>query len=373
MKIVIAPNAFKNSATAEEAALAIERGLKRAEPRLETVLCPVGDGGDGTGRVLSHQLNAVAVDVEVKDPLGQQIVASFGWMADEQTAIIEMADASGLRLLKPNQYDPLRATSYGTGQLIKAAVEKGARKILLCIGGSATVDGGLGILTALGIRFYDAHGAAIHYPYEWASVADYETHDALLKHHEVEIAILCDVENPLLGADGAAAVFGPQKGANEQMVQELEKGLTAFRNLVERRTGRDIGIVKHGGAAGGVAAGLFGLLNARLVNGIDEVLKRLHFDKKLDAADWVITGEGSIDQQTLQGKAPFGVAQMAKGRGVPVAAFAGKIPSQPNAALAKWFDPLININPQPVPIAEALRQTLPNLEQTAFAFARRVR
>lgn len=366
MRILIAPNAFKNSVDANEAALAIEKGLLKANAGIETERLPVGDGGDGTGKLLVRHLGAIMKEVLVKDPLGMEIIASYGWLEHSKTAIIEMADASGLRLLKPSEYNPLKATSYGTGQLIKAAIDNGAKKILLCIGGSATVDGGLGILCALGFKFFNAKGYPIYIAGELHSLSEIQSNGVITSILQTEIKILCDVKNPLLSLNGAARIFGPQKGADKDMIVLLENGLTKLRDSILTSTGKDIANVQHGGAAGGVAAGLFGLLNAELVNGIDEFLTLVQFETSIKKANWVVTGEGSIDLQTLEGKAPVGVATMAKQYYIPVTAFAGKIPDGTNNELSSYFKEIININKGEVSLEYALMHTSKNLEQAAF-------
>jgi len=349
MKIVIAPNAFKNSLTADAAATAILQGLR--ESRLDFIgeCFPVGDGGDGTGDLLIKKLDAVRIETTARDPLGRQRQASFGLARD--TAIVEMASASGIRLLSREELDPLQALSTGTGDLMRAALDHGSCHIILGMGGSATVDGGAGILTALGIRF---NGENI----------DLSGLDPRLA--TTHITVLCDVNNPLLGPYGAAAVFGPQKGATPEAVQQLEARLQNLAELIHKTTGKDIAAVPKGGTAGGAAAGLYGLLDAELVNGIDYFLQLTGFDEALDNADWVITGEGSLDEQTLQGKAPYGVAIHAKRKGIPVIGLAGRLP-QNTQRLDEFFDVLLPINQRLLHPAEALKHTAANLTATAKA------
>jgi glycerate 2-kinase len=250
--------------------------------------------------------------------------------------------------------------------LILEAVKKGATKILLCIGGSATVDGGTGILRALGFQFTDVAGNKLIHPASLKNIFDYSfTGDGNL-FKETEIIVLCDVLNPLLGIDGAAVVFGPQKGAKEKDITLLEEGLKCFRNIILKKTGKDISTIQHGGAAGGVAAGLYGLLNAKPVNGIDYFLNISGFEKEIKKASLVITGEGSIDRQTLQGKAPYGVARIAKQFSIPVIGLAGKIPDKPGKELNYYFERLICINEPGVNLEDALKNTYTNLEQAAY-------
>jgi glycerate 2-kinase len=302
------------------------------------------------------------------DPFGRQINAPFGLINEGSTAVIEMADASGLRLLHGEKLDPLSATSFGTGELVKAALDKGAVKIIIGMGGSATVDGGSGILKALGIRFLDDAGNELdNLP---AGLADLASIDLTAMDKRIpgsELIVLCDVDNMLLGDRGSAAVFGPQKGASPEAVQKLDAALAKLSGVAYLYTGKDMSAVKYGGAAGGAAAGLFAFLGARLVNGIDHFLQLTGFDNALEKTDLVITGEGSIDEQTLQGKGPFGVAYRAKAKGLPVIALAGKVPLTKNESLDKFFDAIIPIGHQPLDLPGALAATENNLIRTAGA------
>ena len=347
MKIVIAPNAFKNSLTADAAATAILQGLEQSRLRFSAECFPVGDGGDGTGELLIKRLGATLIATPARDPLGRMRNAFFGLAGD--TAIIEMASASGVRLLKRDELDPLHTLSTGTGDLMLAALHHGARHIILGMGGSATVDGGVGILTALGVQFS-------------ATQIDVTNLDPRLS--SARVTVLCDVNNPLLGPRGAAAVFGPQKGATQEAVQQLEARLRNLAALIQATTGKDIAALPKGGTAGGAAAGLYGLIDAELVNGIDYFLQLTAFDKTLENADWVITGEGSLDEQTLQGKAPYGVAVHAKKMGIPVIGLAGRLP-QSTERLDEYFDALFPINHRLVHPAKALEYTAENLRATA--------
>ena len=365
MHILIAPNAFKNALAATDAAAHIHEGLEKSSLECSSTIFPVGDGGDGTGALLIEKTNAALISANVTDPLGRKINASFGF-ADDGTAIIELADASGLRLINPNELDPLHASSYGTGELIKMALDKNAKRILLCIGGSATIDGGVGILQALGIRFLDSSGNELQQiPESLSQLAKTDSSQLDSRIKETPLIILCDVQNRLLGEKGAAAVFGPQKGAGEKDIEKLEASLQRLRDVALEQIGKDMALLTHGGAAGGIAAGLSVFLNAQLVHGIDYFLDYTHFDKALQEADMLITGEGSIDDQTLEGKAPFGVALRAKKKGIPVIALAGKIPLAPDDRLLEYFNILLAIGNEPVDIETALKQTGKNLLRTA--------
>ncbi len=367
MHILISPNAFKNSLDAMSAARAIEKGLQQSLLTCTTTCFPIGDGGDGTGALLTQLCAGIFIDATVHDPLGRKIDAHFGLIDDGQTAVIEMADASGLRLIKEDERDPLHASSFGTGEMMLQALNKNVKKIVLCIGGSATVDGGCGILQALGIRFLNTDGKLItNIPEDLQSLAAIDVSGLDKRIHECECIILCDVFNPLLGENGAARIFGPQKGASEKMVAQLETSLTQFNTIVLKDMGIDMSAIKHGGAAGGVAAGLYALINAKLVNGIDQFLDITGFDSALKKAGLLITGEGSIDAQTLEGKGPYGVAVRAKKKNIPVIALAGKIPSHPSPELNAWFNKLININTAPTDIETAMHETANNLTKAAL-------
>ena len=365
MHILIAPNAFKNSLTAEAAAEAIQKGILKSGLECTTECFPIGDGGDGTVELIIKKCKGVLVDVEVSDPLGRKIAASYGLIEDGKTAVIEMAAASGLRLLKPNELDPMLASSYGTGEMIKDALDKGVSKIILAIGGSATVDGGMGILRALGISFLNSEGRSLSNSSELIDIEEVDISNIDNRISKCKFIILCDVDNKLLGPQGAAAVFGPQKGADADAVKQLDAALTKFSEVTLKQTGIDISTLKYGGAAGGVSAGLHAFLNAELVTGIDHFLELTGFDAALQKSSLVITGEGSIDEQTLQGKGPFGVAYRAKEKNIPVIGLAGMVPLSYNIELHKYFDILVPIGNGPVAIEIALANTANNLTRTA--------
>jgi len=366
MHILIAPNAFKNSLSASDAAEAIKKGLLKSGLSCECTCFPVGDGGDGTAELIIKHNNGVIISAEVHDPLGRKINSSFGLIDNGKTAVIEMADASGLRLLKHDEYDPMHASSLGTGELIKHALNKEVNKIILCIGGSATVDGATGIAQALEIRFLDRNGNELkNLPSELIELHSIDLSSINKRILNCHLVVLCDVENPLLGSNGAAAVFAPQKGALPANVIKLEERLTKLSDVIFKETGKNISSIKYGGAAGGVAAGLHALLNAGLINGIDKFLSLTHFEDALNNIDIVITGEGSIDMQTLQGKGPFGVAKMAKQKNKPVIGIAGQIPKEIPIELKEYFDLLLSINEESFDMPTALKNTAINLERTA--------
>jgi glycerate kinase len=362
MHILIAPNAFKNSLDAAKVAAAIEQGLKLSKLDCTTKCFPIADGGDGTGSLIIESCNGKVISKEVHDPLGRKIEASFGLIDNGKTAVIEMANASGLRLLNKDELNPLKASSYGTGQLIRFALDEGANKIIIAMGGSATVDGGCGILSALGIVFLDTKGERlIATPEYLISMAKIDTSELDARILNCEVVILCDVDNQLLGQQGAASIFGPQKGASSDDVQVLEGFLKNFAAVSAAQTGINMADIKHGGAAGGATAGLHTWINAKLVNGIEYFLTLTNFDEALKHCDLVITGEGSIDRQTLQGKGPYGVAMRAKNKNIPVTGLAGKVPLEQDDELQQYFDVLMSINNEPVEITEAMKNTEKNL------------
>jgi glycerate 2-kinase len=366
MHILIASNAFKNSLSATEACEAIARGLEQSSFSCTLQSFPIGDGGDGTAQLIVKNANGVFEELTATDPLFRKIKTSIGFIDHHQTAVIEMAEISGLKLLKKQEQYPLYSSSFGTGELIRKALDKGARKIILCIGGTATVDGGCGILQALGVRFLNKSEKELtDLPQNLINLESIDTTALDKRIQDTELIILCDVNNFLLGDQGAAAVFGPQKGASKNDVIYLEKALGKFRDVTILQKGQDMQLIRHGGAAGGVAAGLHVYLQAKLVNGIEYFLDMTHFDKALSQAQLVITGEGSIDLQTLEGKGPFGVARRARQNKIPVIGVAGQIPLEPDSRLLEYFDVLMAIGNQPEEIETAISQTRENLLRTA--------
>ncbi len=322
-RVVIAPQSFKGSLDAVAVASAIARGVRRIWPRAECVELPLADGGEGTALALVRATGGEMRSARVHDPLGRDIDAQWGVLGDRVTAILEMAAASGLPLLGDDERDPRITSTRGTGELIVAAAASGAQRIVIGIGGSATNDGGAGMARAFGYRFFDANGGEL-----------LEGGGALVRLARIEgqtdprlirpaIDVACDVRNPLLGPEGATAVYGPQKGATPEIQRELEAALTRYADVVEAFVGRDVRSVPGAGAAGGLGAGLIAFLDARLVSGSALVLDAVGFDKRLVGADLVITGEGRIDGQSIYGKLTHAVTLAAKRRGIPVVAVAG--------------------------------------------------
>ena len=373
MHILIAPNAFKNSLSAPDAAKAIREGLMDSSLDCSIECFPVGDGGDGTASMIVQHFGGFFTQVRTSDPLGRKINAPLGFIDEGGTAVIEMAEVSGLKLLQSDEYDPMRATSFGCGELIRAALNQGAKKIILGVGGSATVDGGCGALQAMGLRFLDVSGNELTgMPGILTDLHSIDTSGTDMRIFETEFIILCDVDNFMLGSKGAASVFGPQKGASENDVIQLENALTRFRDVSFLQTGADLNKLRYGGAAGGISAGLHVYLNARLVQGIDYFLEITGFDKALEKTDILITGEGSIDLQTLEGKGPFGVASRAKKKNIRVIGFAGEVLSGEITELNEYFDVLISVNPPAEDLKTAMLHTATNLRRSSMELGKMI-
>ncbi len=355
MKMVLAPNALKGCLTATEAADAMVRGVARADPAITTVRVPVADGGDGLAEVLVEALRGKSVSATVTGPRGDPVQAAFCHVPAHRLAAIEMAAASGLALLPSDALNPLLTTTYGTGELILAALDLGVAHLIVGIGGSATNDGGIGMAAALGARFLDCNNAPID-PVGGALATiehiDLRSLDPRLAG--VRIEVICDVDNPLLGEQGAARVYGPQKGATPADVEALEAGLAHLATLIEGELGRDVRELPGGGAAGGLGAGLKAFLNADLRRGVDLVLDLVGLDEALQGADLVLTAEGQIDFQTAFGKAPAGVAQRARALGVPCIAIAGSFAGNLNALHELGINAVFSLCPGPLSLAKAM-------------------
>ena len=371
MKIVIAPDSFKESLTALEVAEAIEAGLKKVLPDAEYVKVPMADGGEGTVQSLVDATEGRLISAEVRAPLGNKVRAEFGLSGDGRTAIIEMAAASGLHLVPPEARNPLRTTSYGTGELILAALAEGVEKIIVGIGGSATNDGGAGMLQALGALLLDAQhqpiGAGGGCLQDLAAI-DLSGLDKRLA--DVEIVVACDVDNPLCGEKGASAVFGPQKGATAEMVQALDSGLQHFAALAARDLGLDIQSPAGAGAAGGMGGGVLLLPDARLQAGVQIVMEAVKLAEKVQDADLVITGEGRMDAQSVHGKTPIGVAHTAKAFGKPVIAIVGCLREDYEVVYAQGIDAVFPIIRQLGSLEEILQHGRDNLVSAAQNVAR---
>jgi glycerate kinase len=362
VKIVVALDKFKGSLDAPLACATVAQTLRALHPDWQIVVKPMADGGDGTARALVESLTGEWHQTEVMGPLPElRVRAAYGWLPDEHTGIVEMATASGLALLATEERNPLKTTTYGTGQLIQAACARGARRILLGVGGSATVDGGVGAAMALGWKFLDATGQSVGFGGGALHRIARLVPPARRKLPAVEV--LCDVDNPLCGEHGAAAVFGPQKGATPAMVAEFDVSLRYLAGLVRTQLGKDILTIPGGGAAGGLGAGAVAFLNARIVPGAETIIRASHLETELANADWVITGEGKFDSQSLHGKVVSAIAAAAQRHNVKVAVLAGSV----ELSEAEWQEAGISFA-RPIasglPLAEAMRRA-PELLATA--------
>jgi len=365
MKVLIAPNSMKGSLDAFEFADTVEQAFQKCSHSFEIRKMPVADGGDLTGKVLAQAFGARQISHIVNDPLGREIHAEF-WVSGK-TGIIEMAEASGIKRLKTDELDPMKASSCGTGQLLSESIKKGCTEILLGVGGSATVDGGSGMLEALGFKFFDSEGN--HLSGNGANLEKIKKINKPEISNQIEIQVISDVDNPLLGKKGAAKIFAPQKGANHKMVEILERGLKNWAGLLEKECGRKLSDLKGSGAAGGIALPLIAYFGAEIVPGADFILKKLNFEKHVQWADIVITGEGKIDAQTLGGKAPVVVAHSAQKHNKPVVAIGGSIESE----ASKGFDAVFSIINRPLSLNDSIKESKTLLFDFSFELARLLR
>lgn len=374
LRIVVAPDKFKGSLSAAAAAEAIRQGLTRSLPDAHVDLVPVADGGDGTAETIVHTLGGGMVAHEVKGPDGKPVQARYGMLPGAGVAVVELAQASGLALMPSGSNDPLSASTQGTGELIGHAIDAGARRIILAIGGSATTDAGVGALRALGAVFRDERGDVL--PPGGAALArlssmDTAALDARLRGVSVEIA--SDVRNPLCGASGAAAVYGPQKGASPDDVRLLDDALRRFAGVVQQTVGLDVRDVPGAGAAGGVGAGFLALAHATLRPGAQLVLEILDFERHLAGVDLVVTGEGRLDRQTLAGKAPHAVAQAARAHKIPVVAIAGSVECSPGDLDSAGIAYALAITSRPMTVEEAMQHASELVMNAAWTLGRALR
>ncbi len=365
MKIVVAPDSFKGSLSAKEASDAIELGIRRVLKDAEIVKVPMADGGEGTVQSLVDATNGTLIKLNALDPLCREVEAFYGILGDGKTAVIEMAAASGLPLLKEGEKNPMLTTTYGTGQLIKHALEMGCRSIIMGIGGSATNDGGAGMASALGVRFLDEEGKEIGPG--GGALGRLRSIDARAldkRISECSLIAACDVSNPLAGSEGASFVYGPQKGANKAMVDILDKNLRSYGEMLEKYFSKSIIHISGAGAAGGLGAGLLAFLNAKLMRGIDIVIETTGLEEKLRDADLVITGEGMIDHQTMYGKTPYGVAKLAAKYKIPVVAIAGGIGEGDEVLYDNGFSSIFSIMEKPMSLETAIENSKVLLQRT---------
>ncbi|MFD2369549.1 glycerate kinase [Brevibacillus sp. GCM10020057] len=366
MKIVIAPDSFKGCLTARQAGEAIAAGVRKALPESEIVIKPMADGGEGTLQCLVDATGGKLLQTVVKNPLGRDIPAEFGILGDGITCVIEMAAASGLYLLSAKERNPLLTTTYGFGQLIRAGLDLGCRRFILGLGGSATNDGGGGMLQALGFRLLDANGADLDFGGgALCKLSRIDRSQADKRLEECQFIVACDVTNPFIGPNGASRVFGPQKGATPEMVQQLDDNLRHFADLIQAVEGISIHYMEGAGAAGGVAGALLAFLRGHLQSGIQIVQETTRLAEAMAGAEFVFTGEGQVDFQTAHGKTPCGVAQLARQFGIPVIVLAGAIGSGIEALYKEGVTAVLGIANKPMTLEQSMAEAAALLEQTA--------
>jgi len=371
MRVLICADAFKDAADAPTVCRAIADGIRQVQPTAHLDICPLADGGEGTARILTNQLTARWVPVTSLDPLGRPITSGFGWLEDSRTAFLDMAETSGLQHLAPNERNPLYTSTFGTGQLLRAALDQSPQRIYLGIGGSATNDGGMGMAAALGYRFF-VHNQPITMPTgrhlaQFTHVEDSERHPLLAK---ADIRVLCDVGNPLLGELGATRTYGPQKGASPDDISELEKGLHRLDTWWEEHFGRSLANIAGSGAAGGLGAGLMAFCGARLVSGAETIFDILDIRNRIRGKTLVISGEGHLDHQTLSGKLIGQLAQLTTKLEVPLVVLCGQQSLSYAALQQNGIQAAYTITPDGTPLPQALRNTPANLSRTAVMVSR---
>jgi len=358
MKILVAPDSFKSSLFASQVAVAMEEGIRAVLPQVQVTRLPLSDGGEGLVDALVSASGGEFVTEEVTDPLGRPVSSYWGLMGDKKTAVIEMAAASGLPLLDENERNPMVTTTYGTGQLIKAALDRGCRKLIIGIGGSATNDGGGGMAQALGASLVDEEGRELPfgggYLHKLRKI-DLSGMDSRLKNTRIRVA--CDVNNPLTGSRGASSVYGPQKGATPDMVEKLDRALKYYAQVIYRDLGIDVENVPGSGAAGGLGAGLMAFLNGELTPGIELVMEAVGLEKELKNCSLILTGEGELDAQSIYGKVPVGVARAAKKENVPVVVLAGSVAEDLGIMHREGITACFSIINKPMTLEDAMEKT----------------
>ncbi|MGG3280676.1 glycerate kinase family protein [Paenibacillus solani] len=364
--IVLAPDSFKESMTAKEVCAAMERGIQKGDPNVTCIHVPMADGGEGTVQSLVDATGGTVHTVNVTGPMGDEVEASYGISGDGCTGVLEMASASGIHLVPSTQRNPLAATTYGTGELIKACLDHGVNRLLIGIGGSATNDGGAGVVQALGGKLLDAEGKELTFGGgELGRLASFDLSGFDPRLQRVKVEVACDVNNPLCGEMGASQVFGPQKGASPAMIEQLDSNLRHYAEIIKQQLGKDIALYPGAGAAGGLGGGLLVFLNGTLKKGIEMVIDYTGLEEKVRQADMVWTGEGGVDFQTQYGKTPQGVAMVAKKHGKPVVALAGRIGDGIEVLYDQGIDAVFGIMPGAASLTEALANGPQNVERTS--------
>jgi len=365
MKILIAMDSFKGSCSSLEAGHAVAEGVRRVYPLANLTVFPIADGGEGTGAALAHVLEGNARFVQVLDPLGREIEAPY-YELPNATAVVELAAASGLTLLTDAERNPEITSTYGTGQLVRAALDAGARKLIIGLGGSATNDGGTGLARALGVRFLDEMGQELSRGgVELLRLNRIDASQLDPRLQDTEILVACDVDNPLLGPRGASAIFGPQKGANAEQIMRLDAALANYHRVLADTLQIDLKDLPGAGAAGGTTVALLAFTRATLQPGIDVMLNTLHFEEMLEGTDLVITGEGRIDAQTLHGKVIMGIAKRTKKLGVPLLALAGSIGPGTDGLYEHGVTAMFPIAPGPISLEESIHRVRELLADTS--------
>ncbi|HKK16958.1 MAG TPA: glycerate kinase [Gammaproteobacteria bacterium] len=365
MKIVIAPDSFKENLTSLQVASCIEKGIKRVLPKARCIKVPMADGGEGTVQSLVDATGGKIVSKQVTGPMDKPVKARYGMLGDGKTAVIEMAEASGLPLIPRARRNPMKATSYGTGELITHALDKGATTIIIGLGGSATVDGGAGLAQALGVNFLDKSGRKISQHGSGGmleKIADIDISALDPRVKKAKFIIASDVTNTLCGSKGAAHVFGPQKGATPAMVKTLDRNLRQYAAVIKRCLRKNVLNVKGAGAAGGLGAGLIAFTGARMKRGVDLVVEITNLRRQLENADLVITGEGRVDFQTAFGKTPAGVAKAARKHKIPCIAIGGSLADDARGVFAHGIDGLASAAARDMSLDEAIRNSRKHLE-----------
>ena len=372
MKIVLAPDKFKGSLTGPEFCRIAEEAIREFLPQAEVISLPLADGGDGTAEVLQDRLGASRIEATVSDPLFRPLTTDYLFEDSSGLAFIEMAQASGYALLQPEERNPMFTTSFGTGELIHYAIKAGAKRLIIGLGGSATNDAGTGMAAALGYRFLDKNGAEVSpvgKNLEKITRIEVPAEDPL---RGIQVDLACDVSNPFFGERGAAYVYGPQKGANAQEVEQLDRGLQSFAALVKKEFDINLQYIPGAGAAGGVGGGAVAFLGAKHRSGIELVKELLDFEASLRGADWVITGEGALDEQSLYGKSIQGVTHSAQDKGIPVAVFCGHLDLAETKRKEVGIAFATSINKPDQTLEEAIANTSRNLKEAVTSFVKGV-
>ncbi|MCZ8542515.1 glycerate kinase [Psychrobacillus psychrodurans] len=356
MKIVISPDSFKGSLTALEATYEINKAIKEISQDIETVLLPVADGGEGTLEALITATQGSTIEVEVYDPIGRLIKAEYGVLGDGETCVIEMAKASGIMLLQKEENNPLQASTFGTGELVLHALNRGYKKFIIGLGGSATNDGGTGMLRALGMKFLNKYGKEIPLgPQFLRDLHEIDPTDFDGRIKDCHFILASDVDNPFVGLNGATKVFGPQKGVTSNMVKVLDKNLEHLANIIEEVTQITLHKLPGAGAAGGLGGAFLAFFPVYMKPGIEVVMEAINFEEHIKNADFIITGEGKSDSQTLSGKAPIGIAKVANKHNVPVILISGYIEPLSIRNLSSYFSKLVSIVDHSITLEKAMR------------------